>query len=150
MRRWEALIPTAEGHELIRRNRVGIAASGNGRLTWEPVYSRFDGTLPLTSLAALSSVKNQFMAVPPYTIVRLQFDVAGAGDVELTFNSAAYTQAWLDGRAIDIAERIKLSVTLGRHTITLAVDRDSGMEPLRCEIADLPGSGAAATPVIGK
>lgn len=150
VRRWETFVTTPEGVELLRRNRVGMAAAGDGRLTWEPVYSRFDGTLPLSSLATLSSVRNKFMAVPPYTIVRFQFDAARDGAVELTLNSVADLQVWFDGRPIDVAERMKLPTTPGRHTVTLAVDREKRIAPLRCELVDSPDTSAGATLVVGK
>lgn len=150
VRRWEAFITTPQGVEVLRRNRVSIAATGDGRLTWEPAYARFDGGLPLAGLGTLAAVKNQFMSVPPFSIVRFEFDAARAGRVALQFNTAAGLQLWLDGKPLDAADRTTVDVAAGRHTVTVAVDRVRRSEPLRCELVDDVTSPAGATPVTVK
>ena len=150
VRRWEAFVLTAEGVELLRRNRIGSAASGDGRLTWTPAYSRFDGALPLADMASLWSVRNKFMYVPSYSIARFQFDAAGEGEVLLNLNTADHVQAFFDGQPIEAADQMKLAVKPGRHTIVIVVDRDKRTEPLRCEIVDDANSKAAAVPVLTK
>jgi len=148
VRRWESFVTTPEGVELLRRNRVSIAASGDARLTWRPTFARFDGTLPLDALATLGSVRNKFMAVPPYSIARFQFDAAADGDVELRFNTVDATQIWLDGKPLDAAAPLTVFATKGRHTVTLAVDREKRTTPISCELVDVPNSPAKAMPVV--
>lgn len=142
VRRWESFVSTPEGVELLRRNRIGIAASGDSRLVWEPAYSRMSGALPLDALPSPAAIKNKFMSIPPYTLVRFEFDVAQSGEIELAFNSSVDLQLWVDGKPVDAAERIKTSPTTGRHTVTIAVDRQKRRDPLRCELIDVAGSKA--------
>ena len=150
VRRWETLAMTPEGVELLRRNRLGIAATGDKRLTWEPVFARFDGAIRLDRLGVLGSVKNKFMKVPPFTILRFEFDVQQAGPLELAFDSPAHLQLWLDGKPLDAAERVKIEPAVGRHTVTIAVDREARNDRLSCKLIDVPSSPAQAAPVTVK
>jgi putative heme-binding domain-containing protein len=150
VRRWETLVPTKDVLELVRRNRVGVAATNDPRLAWEPVYARVDGTLPLDGRPSLQGVENKFMSIPPYTVVRFEFDVAAAGEAELAIDDAAHLQAWLDGRSLEVAPRIRFAAVPGRHIVTLVVDRARRTGPLRCEFVDVPNSSAIVTPVAAK
>ena len=114
VRRWESFVMTQQGVELLRRNRLGIAATNDARLSWEPAYARFDGALRLDMLGVLGSVKNKFMKVPPFTLVRFQIDVQQAGPIDLQFDSAANLQIWLDGKPLEPADLIRTAGELTR------------------------------------
>lgn len=150
VRRWETVAPTKESYEVVRRAGIGAATGDDSRLQWQPQYSRVDGTLPIETLPAFAAVQNQFMSVPPYTVVRFQFDVAATGEVEFAFDDVVGLQASLDGKPLDLKRRTRFAATSGRHTLALIVDRKTRTAPLRCELVDMPGSSAAATLVLGK
>ena len=150
VRRWESFVMTQQGVELLRRNRLGIAATNDARLSWEPAYARFDGALRLDMLGVLGSVKNKFMKVPPFTLVRFQIDVQQAGPIDLQFDTAASLQIWLDGKPLEPADRLRIEPSVGRHTVTIAVDREARNDRLACKLVDVPGSPAQAIPVTVK
>ena len=150
VRRWESFVMTQQGVELLRRNRLGIAATNDARLSWEPAYARFDGALRLDTLGVLGSVKNKFMKVPPFTLVRFQIDVQQAGPIDLQFDNAAGLQIWLDGKPLEPADLLRIEPAVGRHTVTIAVDREARNDRLACKLIDVPGSPAQAVPVTVK
>lgn len=150
VRRWESFVMTQQGVELLRRNRLGIAATNDSRLTWEPVLARFDGALRLDALGVLGSVKNKFMKVPPFTLVRFQIDVQQPGPVDLVFDSAQALQIWIDGKPVEPANRLRIEPSAGRHTVTIAVDREVRNDRLSCRLEDVPDSKAQAVPVTVK
>ena len=150
VRRWEAFVPTQQSLELLRRNRLGLVASNNPALAWEPAYSRFDGALRIDSPATLAAVSNKWTKVPPYTVVRFQLEVKQAGEIELAWNKSAGLQIWLDGEPQEPKDRMKLTPAAGRRTVTVVVDRQQRTEPLRCEVLEVPGSAAQVEPVTVK
>ena len=109
---------------------------------WQPVYSQVSGVLPLTALAAAGANRQ--------TYVRCQFDVTTAGPALLHLNSTQGLSAWLDGRAIELADELRLDLSTGRHSLILGVDRTSRSDGLRIELVDLPESPARVQIVTGK
>ena len=150
VRRWEAFVPTQQSLELLRRSRLGMVASNHGALAWEPVFTRFDGKLPIDAKATLAAVQNQWTKVPPYTIVRFQIDVQQPGEIELAWNSAVGLQIWIDAEPQEPKDRMRFNATAGRRNVTVVVDRQQRNEPLNCEILEVAGSAAQATPVTVK
>jgi putative heme-binding domain-containing protein len=150
VRRWEAFVPTQQSMELLRRSRLGMVASNHGALAWEPVFTRFDGKLPIDAKATLAAVQNKWTKVPPYTIVRFQIDVQQPGEIELEWNSAAGLQIWVDAEPQEPKDRMRLNVAAGRRNVTVVVDRQQRSEPLKCEILEVAGSAAQAEPVVVK
>ncbi|MCE9605768.1 MAG: HEAT repeat domain-containing protein [Planctomycetia bacterium] len=142
VRRWESLAMTPQGLEALRRDRLSLVATADKRLTWEPAFSRFDGTLRLDAVAATAKVNNVWMKVPPYAMVRFEFEVKQAGEIELVWNTATNLQIWLDGEPLAPKGRMRITSTVGRHTVTVVIDREQRTEPLNCEISDVAGSAA--------
>lgn len=109
---------------------------------WQPVYSQVSGVLPLTALAAGGANRQ--------TYVCCQFDVTTAGPALLHLNSTQGLSAWLDDRAIELADELRLDLSSGRHSLILGVDRTSRSDGLRIELVDLPDSAARVQIVTGK
>ncbi|HVX63199.1 MAG TPA: PVC-type heme-binding CxxCH protein [Pirellulales bacterium] len=109
---------------------------------WQPVYSQVSGVLPLTALAAGGANRQ--------TYVCCQFDVTTAGPALLHLNSTQGLSAWLDDRAIELADELRLDLSIGRHSLILGVDRTSRSDGLRIELVDLPDSAARVQIVTGK
>jgi putative heme-binding domain-containing protein len=150
VRRWETVTPTKDAYDVVRRGGIGAAGGEDPRLGWQPLYAQVDGTLPLEALPSFTAQQNVFMSVPPYTVVRFQFEAAAAGEVEFALNDVAGLQTLLDGKPLEIKANLRFTTTPGRHTLTLIVDRKARSTPLRCELIDLPGSPAAAALIVNK
>ncbi len=145
-RRWETLIHTPEAHRRLNRTSFDIAATDDAALSWEPAYSLVSGQLPLAGLPHLKPHRE----TPPTSFVRCQIEVTTPGEVMISFNSSANLEFWLDSKPTPLREKMKLSLSTGRHTLTFAIDRDHRSDPLRLTLADVPGSAAQAQWVSGK
>jgi putative heme-binding domain-containing protein len=96
-------------------------------LPWVPKFATVAGELPLDD-------------VPASGWVRFEVEVLKPGRVRLTFNDATGLGLWIDG-ALDNSPEHDLS--LGRHTITISVDRGERQGAgLRCQVDPVPGSAA--------
>ena len=58
--------------------------------------------------------------------------------------------AWLDADPIKLTPETTLDVTPGRHRVTIAIELSERKEPLRVELADVPGLAAKVQLVSGK
>jgi putative heme-binding domain-containing protein len=149
-RRWQALEPTPETLEHLRRNRLGAAAGQHPSFIWSPLYSRVDGTLPMDDLPLLASQKGAYLHLPQASAVRCELESTTGGAVRLALNDPTALLLWLDGQPLDAAGTIDLDLPAGRHALTCIVDRQQRTAPLSIELVDLPGSAAQVQWVTGK
>jgi putative heme-binding domain-containing protein len=147
VRRWQSLVWTQAAHQRLNRTSFDSAASSDPEFTWEPAYSTVGGELPLDGLAKFIPHRD---VTPPTSFLRFEIEATAAGPIELKLNSTAGLTAWLDGKPAQAATSWKLDLAQGRHTVTLAINRDARPAPLRIELADVPGSPARAELVTGK
>jgi hypothetical protein len=146
VRRWETLVWTKVGHHRLNRTSFDTAATDDPALTWQPVYSRVAGDLPLDELPRFVVHRDQ----APTSFVRFGIDVTTAGDVCLNLNSLTGLRLWLDGKPTPVEKELTVEFAKGRHTLTLAVDQVERREPLSIELRELSGSEAQAQLVGGK
>jgi putative heme-binding domain-containing protein len=143
VRRWQVLEPTPEARQPLQ----GGAAPGNDpAFTWSPAYSQVSGTLPPDAVPAMEVTKGN----GPVGYVRCQLDVTTGGKVNLLLNAAAGLTLWVDGVPVEAKEQTALDLAAGVHTLTFALDLGRRREGLRCELDDVPGSGARVAIVGGK
>ena len=146
IRRWQALTWTKEGHFLLNRTSYDSAATSNAALTWESAYSRVAGDLPTDGLPSYVVHTGQ----DAHTFLRAQLDVSTAGAVKLIVGDINGLTIWIDGKPTPPARELTVDLAAGAHWITLAVNRVQRKEPLRLELADVPGSPAQVQIVGGK
>jgi hypothetical protein len=128
---------------------VGTGSTGAGSAAqppaadnpqWEAAYATVAGDLPTAGLAAGA-------------FVRFDVQAADVGPVKLTFNSTKGLTVWVDGKPAAVAGNDVSAEVGGAGVRTVVVKVDAatrGGEPLRVEVADVPGSKAKATPVLGR
>lgn len=109
---------------------------------WQPVYSRVDGTLPLTELTA-------GIDRPVYLLAEI--DVRTGGSVGLRFDEAEGLELWINGDHIDsVSREFATEFAEGLQTIVLRVDPTArSSETLKVELFTPDGSTAVAEPVGG-
>ncbi|MFO1020135.1 MAG: PVC-type heme-binding CxxCH protein [Planctomycetales bacterium] len=144
-RRWQIFLPVPEAVHALQRTRVGTAATEQKEFAWKSAYTTVSGDLPLSELPTfgVSSTASKL------SIARIQLASTSAGPVELKFGSKAGLSVWVDGKPVDLADKVRFDVTPGTHTVTVAIDRNQGNEPLHCELVDVP-NGALVQFVVGK
>ncbi|HEX6984140.1 MAG TPA: hypothetical protein VF170_02130, partial [Planctomycetaceae bacterium] len=113
-----------------------------GAANWQPVYSRVDGTLPLSELTSGSDR-------PVYLLAEV--DVRTAGGVGLRFDSVEGLDLWVNGDHIDsLSRNFATEFPEGRQAFVIRVDpAKRPQETLRVELFRPEGSAAVAEPVGG-
>lgn len=145
-RRWQTLMWTPEAHQRLNRTSHDLAATEDPALTWQPVYSQVNGTLPLDGLPRFQPHKD----TEPTSFVRCQLDVTTAGPVRLVLNAADGLAAWLDGKPISVATTLNLELTRGFHMLTFDINHSKRSMPLSLELVDVTGAGTQAQIISGK
>jgi putative heme-binding domain-containing protein len=136
-RRWQYLDPPPESLLALDGAAAGRALRDDRSLPWAPAYSLASGDLPLAEVAASRGGT---------AVVRCQLEVAAAGTVQITLDSARGLQLWVDGVPAAAAECVPLRLARGTHQVDLRIEparRKDGR--LRCELKVPAGSPAQAT-----
>ena len=144
-RRWEVPDLTPEAAQAIRHNGLDAVPSGSVRLNWSSTFAKVSGNLPLDDLR---SIKIPYQSATT-GLVRCQVHCTTGGKVKLVLGSADGIKLWLDKSPLETGPEMELQLSPGTHAITFAVELDRRKEPIRCELADVPGSGAQAQFVAG-
>jgi putative heme-binding domain-containing protein len=137
-RRWQVLEATPAAAEHIRHAGLDAAASADERLRWAPAYSTVAGALPLDAMEPIA-VRFQSKS---YGFARCHLTVTTPGAVIVRLGAATGLKVWLDGKSMPAAERLRINLSSGQHTLTIAVDLDDRRDGLTCELDDEPGSPA--------
>ena len=146
VRRWQALQPTSEAMNLIRKSRIAAATENDPAFQWQSIYSKVSGDLPLDAAPSLTVWKD----TAPLTVVRCQLDVTAAGKVKLKLNSSAGVTLFVGTNPVDIQDETIIELKPGTQMLMLSVDLSKRKEPLRAEIEDVEGSTARVSVVGGK
>jgi putative heme-binding domain-containing protein len=144
-RRWQVLESSRASAEHIRHAGLDAAATDDERLRWSPAYSTVAGELPLD---ALDPIPVRFQS-KSYGVARCHLTVTTPGAVAIRFNSTAGLKLWLDGKSIAPSDALRLDLTSGQHTLTIAVDITERRAGLACQLDDEPGSPAQVQFVSG-
>jgi putative heme-binding domain-containing protein len=143
VRRWQVLEPTAEARQRLQR---GTMTGNDPAFSWSPAYSLVSGSLALDAVPGIEVTKG----ASPVGVVRCQLDASTGGKVKLLLHSTAGLRLWVDDAPVEVSEQTVLDLTAGVHTLTFALDLGKRREGLRCEVDDVPGSGARVAIVGGK
>lgn len=146
VRRWQVLEYSDDTHRILNRSSFDSAAIEDPAFNWTSRYSKVSGELPLEGLPTLQPHKQ----LAPTTFARFQLDVSTAGKLQLNWNATAGLQLWVDGKPQPVSEKLVLDLAVGRHTLVVAIDRNSHPQPIRVELSDVAGSAAQSQLVGGK
>ena len=127
-RRWEVLLGDATHFD-------PATSSGD----WSSVYSTVAGDLPLESLPA-SDAKSR--------VIRGHVDVALGGKVD-ALASGPIEKIWLDGKPLELGDRIPVELTPGVHEFVLQLRAEPDAS-VRLELTDVDGSAAQLQFIGGK
>lgn len=148
VRRWQSLINTETGFTKIRRDRIGSTVEDSTDFTWSSSYSTVRGLLPVADLPVIP-FKGPFQDLPEgISVLRAEFDVSAAGSTLIDLGDTTGLSVWLDATPLDAKAPQKVSV--GRHRLTLVVDRAKRTAPIRVEIKDPATEAAQVQLVTGK
>ncbi len=151
-RTWEVLVPNKASFELAHRESVGGIVAKPAGLLWASEYTTVNGVLPLESMAhTYSQKKGEWSGLDTQiAFARTKLECGTAGEMQLVFNDARGVQLWLDQQPVDVAKEMKLKLTPGSHTLTLAVNKKERADGVRIELKDIPNSAAQARWVLGR
>jgi hypothetical protein len=97
---------------------------------WVSAYGKVDGSLPLNELGSSGEV----------IYLQGELDVVRAGVVRISSSAGESDFSWVDDQQIK-KNLTELSLSRGRHTVTLRVVVPSGIDPfVRVEIGKAPES----------
>ncbi len=150
VRRWETLQPTEESYRRLTRTSETQTVADDTGVNWLPVYSTVQGSLPVQDILDFTFQRKLEGTTRKIGYVRATIHVTTAGPVGVTLNKPDGLFVWIDGKQIDPAHKLTLPLGVGPHKLTFAVDLLSRQEPLRAELADIPGSAAQAQFAGGK
>ena len=140
VRRWETLLWTDEANRRLNRTSFDTAAGDDPALRWESRYSRVAGSLPVQPLPRFQPHKE----VHPTSFVRAHLIVSTAGTVRIACRQTKGLSLWVDGRPTEVLAEIELALNRGQHTLTVGIDRQVRVTPLRLELLPGPADSARA------
>jgi putative heme-binding domain-containing protein len=149
VRRWQTLQPTPPTWTALYTQGYAAAVTGP-EATWQPLYARVSGDVPLEELTRLEMKKPGTEEKFPIAFVRCEIDVTAAGPVRLRVNGAEGLSLWAGGEPAALKATTDLTLPVGTHTLTFLVDLAARKSPLRLEVEDVPGSSGRAGPLGGK
>ena len=122
---------------------LGKTLADDRSLAWAPLYAQVAGSLPLRE--ALPSADGSV------AFVRCTLEVTTAGKLGLDLHDARGLTLWVDGQLTETRNSTTLNLVAGMHVLTFRVDLKVRPDaPLRCELADMPGSAGQARFVGGR
>jgi hypothetical protein len=78
-----------------------------------------------------------------------EVEVKSAGQVGLKVNGKDGLSLWIDGKPVDVADRVEVELGEGRHSVVFRVDLTKRTAGLRAELVKVNGSEAEAAVVGG-
>lgn len=139
-RTWRALVPNQDSYRRLTRTSDAQLMASDESLTWKPAYSAVSGDLPVTDLPQFSTNVRLVDSSRQVAFVRTWLDVREAGTVTLQWNDISGLQAWVDGQPLELDANRSLSLTAGRHAISVAIDLKTRTTPLRLSLGDSPAA----------
>lgn len=150
VRRWETLQPTNETYTRMYRTSDTQVIGDDRGLSWVPVYSAVAGAIPLQDVLNFTMKERLGEAARKVGFLRCRVNVTTAGAVGLALGETQGLQLWVDGKPVDVREKLDLPLSAGEHIVTFSVNLLTRKSPVRLELYDVPGSAAQAQFVSGK
>ena len=124
VRSLETLVYSNEANRRLNRTSTDTAASDDPAMTWRPLTSKVDGTIPLDELDRFK----QHRETPPTSFVRFSVELPDEGIAKIEFPTDGI-EAWVDSKPTPVWDLASLNLTAGTHQIVLAIDRQTCTEP---------------------
>ncbi len=143
IQRWRVLLnPPAElTKDVPHLENVRQFILGSDPGQWTPAYGKVDGTLPLNELRTGTG--------PEVVILKGEFNVRTAGEVQLQITTNVTAQAWVDENAFDTQRTFAVPLTAGTHALILRLELGNEPDPaLRVELKS-PETSSAKFEIIG-
>jgi putative heme-binding domain-containing protein len=150
VRRWQVLETNAPAYQQLTRVGLQAPATDPPGLTWSSAYSTVGGVLNVSEIPVFELRRGLEKYVLPVGVARCDIEASAAGKARLLMNSTTGLTLWLDGKPIEPQRDTTLELTLGRHRLTIVIDRRERRDGVRFELADDPGAAGIARPVGGK
>lgn len=147
VRRWNTVEASKETAKRILAEGPGYVVKDKSKITFQSVYSKVAGDLPLEDLPVIDAGAGK-----KYSFIRFEIEVLTKGNVDMAFSSTAGITAWSDGKPLKLAESGAIAdFAQGIHAITLAVDRNLFKDnSLNVQLQDAQNGGAQTRLVMGK
>ncbi|MFV0446156.1 MAG: PVC-type heme-binding CxxCH protein [Planctomycetaceae bacterium] len=143
-RRWQVMEATPAAANQLRRVSYAHATTDDEAFQWRTVFSTVAGSLPVADLPEVG-VKNRVASgTRGVSFARCEIEVSQPGDLLLAIGSTAGLQMWVDEQPVELQPAIPLNLPVGKHRLTLAIDRSDREQPLRLELKQPEGSTAVA------
>ncbi len=147
LRTWQALAHTREANHRIRRTSFDIVTTDDPALTWRPVYSQVNGTLPLGDLPQFDPITQENAHT---SFVRGQIEISTPGKLVFNLSDPNGLTLWVDGTPTGIAPKVEVELKQGLHTIHLAVNHKQRQTPIHVTVSQPNQSPAQFRLVSGK
>lgn len=133
LRTWQVLQPTPAALQRIGRTSFDTVAKEDPVFTWSNVYATVQGSVPLGELpwfrGAVPGVERTDSRT---TFLRCGLGCNQPGKVEFWFTDVSGLTCWWDGHPVNLTENeIRTTITIGKHVLTLAIDRKTRSTPVQ-------------------
>ncbi|TDE12157.1 dehydrogenase [Dyadobacter psychrotolerans] len=143
VRRWSTVTPNSQLAKRILAEGPGYILKDNAKVSFEPLYSKVAGDLPLNELPVVEA-----SAGKRYSFIRFEIEVMNKGIVNLGFNTTTGITAWVGGKPVKLSgSGLTADLSPGIQSITLAVDRGTFKEG-NLHIQLVEGDGGAQTRLV--
>jgi len=143
VRRWRTAQPLPDMGRWVSLKGIRGFAEHQADLVWMPVYSRTNGTLPISEATAFKAgSKSQ-------AVLQAEIEVSTAGKVGLRLNDTTGLQIFAGNSPVNAATEMTVDLPAGRSLITVHIDTAARRDPLRLATFRPDGSPATARPVGG-
>lgn len=147
VRRWRTVSGNKALATKLREDGIDHIVKENSKITFQPVYSKVSGELPMEDLPIIAVNANQKVS-----FVKFELEVLSKGNVKLGFKSATGITAWAGQKPLQLTdEGVITDLAPGIHQITLAIDRAVHKDaPLHIQLQDADSSPAQTRLVMGQ
>jgi putative heme-binding domain-containing protein len=144
VRRWENVTADKQLAAKMLNGESFIVGKGT-KITYQPVYSKVSGELPMDNLSVTEAPGKRF------SVVRFDVEVLTKGNVTLALNTPGGVIAYAGNKQIKVTDgNITAALPQGIQQFSLIIDRDIVKENgLKVELKDAPG-GAQTRLRMGK
>lgn len=143
LRRWRTAQPVPDMWRWMNLKGNRGFAEARDELTWLPLYSHVNGTIPGEEATLIKVGNNEWRAIES------EIEVSAAGKIGLRLNDPANLQIFVAGKEVPAASEIQTGVSAGKVRITLLFDTTVRKAPVKVQVFDLPDSPARTKAVSG-
>lgn len=147
VRRWDVLSENKKAEKNSNERGLEYPLKEEADLSWQPVYSKVSGDLPVDELPIIRLKEGQ-----SYSYITFDLEVLSEGKVDLLFNATQGITMWADQEMLEKTDnRYVVDLAKGMHKFTLAINRDNRKKNMvHIEIQEANSSPAQTKLIRGK